>query len=137
MHNVLQCLTVDICPNPGQPVNGNTIGSSFSVGDAVVHTCDDGFVLVGAVRRECEPDGDWSEPLPSCIGKFLYTNKCCITSLVVVSVQIANESFSVIEGDIVRRICVEKSGSAPVPFDVTITPVVTNPTEAACKSSLI
>ena len=61
--------TVDTCGDPGQPDNGNTIGSSFSIGEAVDHTCDEGFVLVGAMRRVCQPDGQWSDPLPSCVGK--------------------------------------------------------------------
>jgi len=63
---------VDRCDDPGEPDNGGTIvgGGGLSVGEAVDHTCEDGFVLVGAVRRVCQPDGQWSEPLPSCVGKL-------------------------------------------------------------------
>lgn len=63
-------LIVDTCGDPGVPANGNTIGTSFSVGSVVMHTCDSGFVLMGATERECLPDGRWSEPLPSCIGNL-------------------------------------------------------------------
>jgi len=52
-------------------------------------------------------------------------------------VQIANESFSIIEGNTVREVCVEKTGSAPVPFDVVITQVVTSPAEANRRSQYV
>ena len=65
--------------------------------------------------------------------QILYTD-LHIISLAVVTVELANESFSVIEGNTVRRVCVVKNGSAPVAFDVTITPVVTSPIEANRKS---
>ena len=44
-----------------------------TLGAVVNHTCDDGFVLQGAVERECLSNGDWSEPLPTCVGKILVT----------------------------------------------------------------
>jgi len=42
-----------------------------SLGAFVNHSCDNGFELQGAVERECLPSGDWSEPLPTCIRKFM------------------------------------------------------------------
>jgi len=62
------------------------------------------------------------------------TQICSITFIAEITVELANESFSIVEGNTVRRVCVVKTGSAPVSFDVIITPVVTSPTEAICKS---
>lgn len=54
--------------DPGSPVNGDTMGTSTTVGSTVTHSCDSGYVLVGASERVCLPNATWSEPLPSCIG---------------------------------------------------------------------
>jgi len=62
---------VNQCSDPGQPINGNTMGNNFSVGATVNHTCDVGYVLNGASQRECLLGGNWSAPLPICEGKIL------------------------------------------------------------------
>ena len=62
---------MDECGNPGVPTNGRTFGSSTNVGAIVTHTCNEGFVLDGANRRECLSNGSWSEPLPSCNRKCI------------------------------------------------------------------
>ena len=36
------------------------------IGTVATHTCEDGFVLVGAGTRECEVGGMWSESTPTC-----------------------------------------------------------------------
>ena len=72
---------MNACSDPGQPVNGDTMGDDFSVGAVVNHTCNIGFVLNGASQRECLLGGNWSEPLPTCIGKILV---CMNTEYVVV-----------------------------------------------------
>jgi len=41
-----------------------------SLGAIINHTCNKGFVLQGAMERECLPAGTWSQPLPLCIGKM-------------------------------------------------------------------
>lgn len=63
--------TVDNCGAPGVPANGQTFGNSTTVGSIVTHTCNEGFVLDGANRRECLSNGSWSEPLPSCKRKYI------------------------------------------------------------------
>ena len=60
------------CGDPGTPNNGNTIRISTTFGSVVNHTCNVGFVLNGANQRECLESGNWSEPLPSCEGKYRY-----------------------------------------------------------------
>ena len=71
-----------ICDDPGRPVNGNTMGTlvrappsdvlalDTTLGAIVNHTCDEGFVLQGAMERECLSTREWSDPLPTCIRKI-------------------------------------------------------------------
>ena len=72
---IVLCAAVN-CGNPGEPDNGDTLGTTTTLDSVVTHTCDRGFVLIGVRRRVCLPDGMWSEPLPSCIGNLqnMYTN---------------------------------------------------------------
>ena len=58
------------CGDPGEPQNGDTVVSTTTLGSVVTHTCDRGFVLSGARRRVCLPNGTWSEPPPSCVGNL-------------------------------------------------------------------
>ena len=51
------------------PENGATTGANTTFDSVVTHTCDDGFVLVGADERRCLESGNWSAPLPSCESK--------------------------------------------------------------------
>ena len=53
------------------PENGDTMVTDTTVGEIANHTCNDGFVLRGAIQRECLPNGEWSEPLPMCVGKMI------------------------------------------------------------------
>ena len=57
------------CGNPGMPENGATTGATTTFDSVVTHTCNDGFVLVGADERRCLESGNWSAPLPSCESK--------------------------------------------------------------------
>ena len=63
------CAAVN-CGNPGEPVNGDTLGTTTTLDSVVTHTCDRGYVLSGARRRVCLPNGTWSQPLPSCVGNL-------------------------------------------------------------------
>ena len=54
------------CGDPGIPTNGTRIGSTFTFANNVIYTCDDGFKLIGDIRRNCLPGGNWSGDLPTC-----------------------------------------------------------------------
>ena len=69
-HKFIYASTVDTCGDPGTPTDGSTDVTSTTVGSVVTHSCNSGFVLVGAKERECLPNGTWSEPLPFCTGNL-------------------------------------------------------------------
>ena len=56
------------CGDPGIPANGSTVVSSTTLNAVALHTCNDGFVLVGQSERVCLENAEWSAPLPSCEG---------------------------------------------------------------------
>uniref|UniRef100_A0A667WX46 CUB and Sushi multiple domains 2 n=1 Tax=Myripristis murdjan TaxID=586833 RepID=A0A667WX46_9TELE len=59
-------LQSDHCVDPGIPVNGQRHGNDFYVGALVTFSCDAGYTLSDAEPLECEPNFQWSRPLPSC-----------------------------------------------------------------------
>ena len=63
-------LQSDHCVDPGIPVNGQRHGNDFYVGALVTFTCDAGYTLSDPEPLECEPNFQWSRPLPSCDGTF-------------------------------------------------------------------
>lgn len=54
--------------DPGIPVNGQRQGNDFYVGALVTFSCEAGYTLSDAEPLECEPNFQWSRPLPSCDG---------------------------------------------------------------------
>ena len=58
------------CGDPGIPANGTRIGSTFTFDSTVNYTCDDGFKLIGDIRRNCLSSGNWSGDLPTCQSKL-------------------------------------------------------------------
>ncbi|KAJ8033088.1 Macrophage mannose receptor 1 [Holothuria leucospilota] len=58
------------CGNPGIPFHGNMtiVKESYSVGDTVYFSCNDGYVLSNRLmeRLTCQNDSTWSGPVPSC-----------------------------------------------------------------------
>ena len=68
-----------ICPDLDTLVNGEIsydpdMTSPFrDIGTVATHTCEDGFVLVGAGTRECQIGGTWSGSPPTCERKQLLT----------------------------------------------------------------
>uniref|UniRef100_A0AAQ4NRM6 CUB and Sushi multiple domains 2 n=1 Tax=Gasterosteus aculeatus aculeatus TaxID=481459 RepID=A0AAQ4NRM6_GASAC len=56
----------DHCVDPGIPVNGQRHGNDFYVGALVTFSCDAGYTLSDTEPLECEPNFQWSRPLPSC-----------------------------------------------------------------------
>lgn len=63
-------LQSDHCVDPGIPVNGQRHGNDFYVGALVTFSCEAGYTLSDAEPLECEPNFQWSRPLPSCDGRF-------------------------------------------------------------------
>uniref|UniRef100_A0A803VYI3 CUB and Sushi multiple domains 2 n=1 Tax=Ficedula albicollis TaxID=59894 RepID=A0A803VYI3_FICAL len=59
-------LQSDHCLDPGIPVNGQRHGHDFYVGALVTFSCDPGYTLSHSEALECEPNFQWSRPLPSC-----------------------------------------------------------------------
>ena len=59
-------LIVIDCGDPGTPDNGATSVTDTTVGSLANHTCDDGYLLVGATQRVCLPNETWSPDLPTC-----------------------------------------------------------------------
>uniref|UniRef100_A0A8K9V7L3 CUB and Sushi multiple domains 2 n=1 Tax=Oncorhynchus mykiss TaxID=8022 RepID=A0A8K9V7L3_ONCMY len=59
-------LQSDHCVDPGIPVNGQRHGNDFYVGALVTFSCDAGYSLSDPEPLECEPNYQWSRPLPSC-----------------------------------------------------------------------
>uniref|UniRef100_A0A8C5NLT2 CUB and Sushi multiple domains 2 n=4 Tax=Passeriformes TaxID=9126 RepID=A0A8C5NLT2_JUNHY len=59
-------LQSDHCLDPGIPVNGQRHGNDFYVGALVTFSCDPGYTLSDTEALECEPNFQWSRPLPSC-----------------------------------------------------------------------
>ncbi|XP_042194838.1 CUB and sushi domain-containing protein 1 [Callorhinchus milii] len=59
------CVSIT-CGHPGNPSNGKTQGSQFNLNDVVSFTCIMGYTLYGAVRAQCQSNGQWSNLLPTC-----------------------------------------------------------------------
>ena len=58
------------CGDPGIPAKGTRIGSTFIFDSTVNYTCDDGFKLIGDIRRNCLSSSNWSGDLPTCQSKL-------------------------------------------------------------------
>uniref|UniRef100_A0A8C7XQX3 CUB and Sushi multiple domains 2 n=1 Tax=Oryzias sinensis TaxID=183150 RepID=A0A8C7XQX3_9TELE len=76
-------LQSDHCVDPGIPVNGQRHGHDFFVGALVTFSCEAGYTLSDIEPLECEPNFQWSRPLPSCdalCGGYIQGNSGTILS---------------------------------------------------------
>lgn len=55
------------CGDPGSPNDGINRVFSTTFGSVAHYECDSSFRLVGTGRRICQPNGQWSGSLPSCM----------------------------------------------------------------------
>lgn len=73
MSEVLSCVCVVSCGDPGVPANGRRLGDSFLYRDVVMFVCDDGYYQSSGPEngtRECLITGQWSDIQPVCSGKL-------------------------------------------------------------------
>ncbi|XP_078664120.1 complement receptor type 1-like [Branchiostoma floridae x Branchiostoma belcheri] len=56
------------CPYLRAPINGAMSSGNSLYRDVVYFTCEVGYELVGATRIMCQPDGTWSDEVPTCAG---------------------------------------------------------------------
>ena len=64
-------LAVD-CGRLSAPVNGTVHGKENTYPNILQFTCDEGFTLYGATRRNCQSNGTWSGSETICQGVKLY-----------------------------------------------------------------
>ena len=60
------------CGDPGAPIKGQKLGSSYWTGESVTFICHPGYRLIGPALRRCLPSGHWSGVQPSCV----FGNRC-------------------------------------------------------------
>ncbi|KAG9468970.1 hypothetical protein GDO78_021512, partial [Eleutherodactylus coqui] len=59
------------CPNPGIPLGGRKIGTSYKIEKKVKYECELGMKMFGSKERVCKEDKSWSGAEPSC--RYWYT----------------------------------------------------------------
>ena len=69
-NQVPSCVQV-VCPNVGILQNGDisVSGIDGQVGTKLTFTCKPGYTLSGSSMITCQGDGQWSDSVPTCIGK--------------------------------------------------------------------
>ena len=59
-----------LCPDLSNPANGTVSQSGNSEGDTGNYTCNAGYELAGAPVLNCQADGTWDNPPPTCRRTF-------------------------------------------------------------------
>ena len=62
----LACTSVE-CDDPGEPLNGHSMGNDFVYGSTVTFSCDAGYELQGNTTALCQVDGQWNITTPTCV----------------------------------------------------------------------
>ncbi|XP_058878367.1 CUB and sushi domain-containing protein 3 isoform X1 [Acipenser ruthenus] len=75
------------CGELPSPPNGNKIGTQTTFGATSIFTCDQGYMLVGSVVRECLSSGLWSGSETRCLAGH------CNTPEPIVNGQVIGENF--------------------------------------------
>lgn len=60
-----------LCPQLPNPLNGRVryedSPSAFRPGGIVRYSCNTGYTVEGATMAECQVNGSWSAPVPTCL----------------------------------------------------------------------
>lgn len=64
------------CGHPGVPDNGAVQLSATTFDSVATFQCNQGYLLVGSTRRECQSNGQWSGTQPVCNGKAENHQEC-------------------------------------------------------------
>lgn len=56
------------CPPPPAPVHGVVSFSATNTASVATYSCDQGHAVMRATTRRCLASGEWSHPIPVCIG---------------------------------------------------------------------
>ena len=56
-----------VCPDPGEPINGERLQDNFQDGKTVTFKCNKNYDLVGNATIRCG-GGEWSSDAPECKG---------------------------------------------------------------------
>ena len=59
------------CKDPGLPLHGGRLGTSFKFKDELTFFCDKGYKLVGSEKVTCMSSGDWFRHIPQCHGLLI------------------------------------------------------------------
>ncbi|XP_069602506.1 complement factor B-like [Ranitomeya imitator] len=100
------------CPNPGVPIGGTKVGSSYKIGDKVTYKCQMGLQMFGSKERVCVENKRWSGAEPSC--RYWYTfdtpEEVAETFSSSLSETIESSDLDKVEGEADRKIRVQKGG---------------------------
>ena len=72
---IIFTFAVTTCHDLDSPSNGEVSYSAGSIDQrpietTAVHICNDGYTLVGEVKRHCSVSGTWTGSVVTCIGEF-------------------------------------------------------------------
>ncbi|XP_073497939.1 complement factor B-like isoform X2 [Phyllobates terribilis] len=100
------------CPNPGVPIGGTKVGTSYKIGDKVTYKCQMGLRMFGSKERVCMESKRWSGAEPSC--RYWYTfdtpEEVAETFSASLSETIESSDPDKVEGEADRIVRVQKGG---------------------------
>ncbi|XP_075692536.1 complement factor B-like [Rhinoderma darwinii] len=100
------------CPNPGIPIGGRKVGTSYNIENKVTYDCEKGLAMFGSKERVCLEDKRWSGTEPSCRYPYTYDTPKEVSETFSASLSETIESSDLdkVEVQADRRIKVETAG---------------------------